>query len=95
MNMEFEIIKNWANQNQGFLAIILFLISLLIGWISGFFKWLSGKLDKKNSYISAGRDIKAGGDITVGDKTFIQRGGKNSKNIQGENITVNKYDNDK
>lgn len=91
----FNQVANWANQNQGFLAIILFLVSLLIGWVSGFFKWLFGKLDKKNPYISAGGDIKAGGNISVGNKTFIQRGGKNSKNIQGENITVNKYGNDK
>ncbi|HPN55209.1 MAG TPA: hypothetical protein PLB52_04825 [Candidatus Moranbacteria bacterium] len=92
--MEIQIIKDWANQNQGFLAIILFLVSLFIGWISGFFKWLF-KLDKKNPYISAGGDIKAGGDISVGNKTFIQKSGKNSKNIQGEDITVNNYGNDK
>lgn len=73
--MDINILKDWANQNQGFLAIILFLVSLLIGWISGFFKWLFGK--------------------SVGNKTFIQKNGKYSKNIQGENITVNKYDNDK
>lgn len=88
-------LKDWANQNQGFLAILLFLISLLIGWISGFFKWFFGKFDMKNPYISTGGDIKAGGDISVGNKTFIQRGGKNSKNIQGENVTINKYGNDK
>lgn len=88
-------LKDWANQNQGFLAIVLFSASLFIGWISGFFKWLFGKFDRKNPYISAGGGIKAGGDISVGNKTFIQKGGKNSKNIQGENITVNKYGNDK
>lgn len=93
--MEIQIIKDWANQNQGFLAIVLFLVSLLIGWISGFFKWLLVKFNKKNPYISAGGDIKAGGDISVGNKTFIQKGGKNSKNIQGENVTINKYGNDK
>jgi len=93
--MDIEIIKNWANQNQGFLAIILFLISLFIGWISGFFKWFFGKFNRKNPYINAGGDIKAGGDISVGNKTFIQKSGKNSKNIQGENITVNKYGDDK
>jgi len=31
----------------------------------------------------------------MGNKTFIQKSGKNSHNIQGENITINKYDNDK
>jgi hypothetical protein len=93
--MDIQILKNWANQNQGFLAIILFLVSLFIGWISGFFKWFIRKFNKKNPYISAAGDIKAGEDISVGNKTFIQKGGKNSKNIQGENITVNKYGNDK
>ena len=93
--MGFQTIKDWANQNQGFLAIILFLISLFIGWISGLFKWLFEKINKRHPFINAGGDIKAGGDITVGNKTFIQKSGKNSKNIQGENIIVNKYGSDK
>ncbi|KKS53116.1 MAG: hypothetical protein UV19_C0014G0011 [Parcubacteria group bacterium GW2011_GWA2_42_28] len=93
--MDIELIKNRANQNQGFLAILLFLISLFIGWISGFFKWLLGKFNRKTSYISAGGDVKAGGDISVGNKTFIQKSGKNSKNIQGEHIILNKYGDDK
>ena len=93
--MEIQIIKDWANQNQGFLAIILFLTSLLIAWISGFFKWLFVKFDRKAPYINAGGDIKAGGDISVGNKTFIQKSGKSSKNIQGENITVNGHGDDK
>ena len=93
--MEIQIIKDWANQNQGLLAIILFVASLIIGWISGFFKWFFGKFKSNTPFISAGGDIKAGGDISAGNKTFIQKSGKNSKNIQGENITLNKYDDDK
>lgn len=93
--MEIQVIKDWANQNQGPLAILLFLASLIIGWVSGFFKWLIGKFRKNPPFISAGRDIKAGGDISVGNKTFIQKSGKNSKNIQGENITLNKHGDDK
>ena len=93
--MDTEIIKNWANQNQGLLAIILFLLSLIIGWVSGFFKWIFSKFKRKTPYINAGGDIRAGGDISVGNKTFIQKSGKSSKNIQGENITVNKYGDDK
>ena len=92
--MDIITIKDWANQNQGFLAIILFLISLFIGWVTGFFKWLFEKFHRNTPYISAGRDIKAGGNISAGNKTFIQKSGKNSKNIQGENITVNKYGDD-
>lgn len=29
---------NWSNNNSGFLSIILFIFTFLIGWISGFFK---------------------------------------------------------
>ncbi len=88
----FGQITNWANQNQGLLAIILFLLSLVIGWVSGFFKWILSKFRNNTPFIKAGGNIKAGGDITVGNKRFIQKSGKNSKNIQGENITLNKYD---
>lgn len=93
--MEIQIIKDWANQNQGLLAIILFLASLIIGWFSGLFKWIFGKFKSNTPFISAIRDIKAGGDISVGNKTFIQKSGKNSKNIQGENITLEKHGDDK
>lgn len=91
----FSQITNWANQNQGLLAIILFLVSLIIGLISGFFKWIFNKFKNNALFISAGGDIKAGGNISVGNKTFIQKSGNNSKNIQGENITLNKYGDDK
>lgn len=94
-NMDINTLKDWANQNQGFLTIILFLVSLFIGWVSGFLKWFFKKFDKKTPFISAGGNIKAGGDISVGNKTFIQKSGKNSKNIQGENITLEKYGDDK
>ncbi|MFA5828422.1 MAG: hypothetical protein WC841_03660 [Candidatus Shapirobacteria bacterium] len=86
---------DWLNNNQGLVAVILFLMTLVIAWISGLFKWLFGRNDRKNPYISVGGDIKTGGNISVGNKTFNQKGGKNSKNIQGENITVNKYGKDK
>jgi len=79
--MDIQFIKEWANQNQGFLAIILFLLTIIIGWISGFFRWIINKCNKNKSL--------------MGNKTFIQKSGKNSHNIQGENITINKYDNDK
>jgi hypothetical protein len=94
--MDIQEFTNWANQNQGLLAIILFFISLIVGWVSGFFKWVFSKFRKKDvPFVSVGGDIKAGGNISVGNKTFIQTSGKNSQNIQGENITVNKYDDDK
>ena len=93
--MDIEAIKEWANKNQGLLAIILFLASLIIGWISGFFKWLFGKFKSSTPFISAGKNIKARRDISVENKTFIQKSGKNCKNIQGEDITLNKYGDDK
>ncbi len=52
--MEIQIIKDWANQNQGLLAIILFLASLIVGWISGLFKWFFGKFKSNTPFISAG-----------------------------------------
>jgi len=81
--MDIRTITNWANQNQGLLAIILFLATVIIGWVSGFFKWIFNK-DKIPL-------MSAGGNVTVRHKTFIQKSGKNSENIQGENITINKY----
>lgn len=44
-------IKDLANENQGFLAIILFLVSLVIGWISGLFKWIFGKSNRNGIFI--------------------------------------------
>lgn len=93
--MDLNNIKTWANNNEGYLSILLFLVALIIAWISGILKWIFGKFKKNTPFISAGGDIKARGDISVGNKTFIQKSGSNSKNIQGENITLNKYDNDK
>ena len=31
-------ITDWCNQNSGFLTAIIFILTLVIGWISGFFK---------------------------------------------------------
>jgi hypothetical protein len=31
-------IADWCNQNSGFLTAIIFVVTLIIGWISGFFK---------------------------------------------------------
>lgn len=91
--MDISTVTNWANDNQGLLAIILFLATLVVGCISWFSKLLLDK--KKAPFINAGGDIKAGGNISVGNKVFNQKGGKSSENIQGENITVNKYNGNK
>lgn len=36
--MEVEKIINWLNENEGFLSLILFIVTILIGWVSGIFK---------------------------------------------------------
>ncbi len=38
-----EAIINWTNNNSGFLALILFLVTLFLGWVSGIFKALKRK----------------------------------------------------
>lgn len=79
-NINFDMIKLWANDNQGFLSILFFLIALVITIFSGFFKWFL-RLIKKNCY-----------KVISGDKRFILKSGKSCQNIQGESITVNQYD---
>ena len=54
----------WANNNQGFLAVLLFVLGGL------------GALIFKNKT----------------PKKFIQKGGKNSKNYQAENLTMNNHE---
>lgn len=44
-----QTIVGWLNENQGLLTVILFLFSLLLGWISGFFKWVLSK-PKSNTH---------------------------------------------
>jgi len=36
-------VKDWANKNAGFVAILLFLVTLLLGWVSGIFRSLRRK----------------------------------------------------
>ena len=93
--MDIETIKNWANQNQGYLAIILFLATMVIGWASGLFRLIFSRNQDRTPHISAGGNIKAGGNISVGNKIFNQKSGNGSHNYQGEKITVNQYGDDK
>jgi len=39
----FESIIDWSNHNSGFLTLIIFIVTLLLGWISGIFKALIKK----------------------------------------------------
>ncbi|MFP2770814.1 hypothetical protein [Oceanisphaera sp. KMM 10153] len=38
-----ESIINWTNSNSGFLALIIFLVTLFLGWVTGIFKALKRK----------------------------------------------------
>jgi hypothetical protein len=38
-----KFILKWTNDNSGFVSFLLFLVTLLIAWISGFFKMLVSK----------------------------------------------------
>lgn len=33
-------LSEWCNQNDGFLSVLIFLLTILIGWISGLFKFI-------------------------------------------------------
>ena len=45
-----EII-NWLNQNQGVVTVIVFITTLIIAWLSGFFKFLRNRPKLKIEYI--------------------------------------------
>lgn len=94
METNYEILKDWVNHNQGILAIILFLASGIIAWLSGALKWIWERFNKKTTprIIIGGDNLSGGVDIIFGNKTFTQKSGKNSTNIQGKNIKINNYD---
>lgn len=93
--MDIQTFKEWANQNQGLLAIYIFLATLMISLVSWFLKFIFSKFKKEKPFISAGGNITAGRDIHVGNTKFIQKSGSKSTNIQGENINLNKYGDNK
>lgn len=37
---------NWLNNNQGILTFVLFVVTLLFAWVSGFFKWIRSEISK-------------------------------------------------
>ncbi len=88
--MDFETIKNWANQNQGLLTIILF----VLGGGATFLKWVFDKYRSSPPIVGMHKEKK---DINVAsrNKTFVQSSGENSTNIQGENIIFHKYEDGK
>lgn len=40
MEQLLNYISNWCNQNPGLVTIIIFFLTIIIGWISGFFKFI-------------------------------------------------------
>lgn len=91
MDIDIDFLKKVLNDNQWVLALVLFIASIIIAWISGLFKYFLWKFNNHEwtPYIKAGGTVKAGGDIIVWNWIKIQKSGNNSQNIQGENITFN------
>jgi len=61
MGVFFDTIFFWANNNQGVIAIAIFILGII------------------GSLLFKSRTTKK----------FVQKGGKNSKNYQAENLTIN------
>ncbi|MEA2097266.1 MAG: hypothetical protein U9P73_11335 [Candidatus Cloacimonadota bacterium] len=81
------MIVNWLNNNQGLLAVIIF----VLGGIATLIWWLITKnknsTTTKSSFISAGKNISAGGDIIVRNKVNKER--KTSKSSLKVNLAQN------
>ena len=66
------MITSWANQNQGLLDIILFL-AVIIGWISGFLKWIFNK--GKTLFIAKKENKMENEDTKMNITSYGQSGG--------------------
>ena len=66
---------------------------LFISWFFSLFRWIFGRSNSNTVNVNTDEGIKIENNKSVSNKKFIQKSGKNSTNVQGENITVNKYDN--
>lgn len=66
-----EII-NWLNNNEGVVAVAIFVLTIVLGWISGLFKLIFklifGKRSSSKPSENQIRDMKAGRDIIVGSE---------------------------
>ena len=69
----FHNLKKWLNENQGVVAVLIFALTVLFGWFSGFFKLILGKLfnKQKQPYIQSEGYITSGGPITVGNQNVV------------------------
>jgi len=41
-------IGNWLNQNEGILSFVLFILTVLLAWIAGVFKWFQNQQAKRD-----------------------------------------------
>jgi len=58
--MDINIVKDWANQNSGFVTAIGVVVTLFltcIAWTTGFLKWIFRKLKNDISFTNANKNI--------------------------------------
>lgn len=65
------------------ISILISLVITAIGWFHGWLKWIVAKFFKNNA-----NSKSANMNINQDNKTFNQKSGNNSHNIQGENIIL-------
>ena len=46
--MSLNDLGNWLNDNQGILSVILFILTILLAWLIGLFKWIRNEISKEN-----------------------------------------------
>lgn len=94
----FNRLFDWANRNQGALTLMLFLLSFVLAWVSGIFRWIICRFDlfrkfcknhKQFMSVDKAREVKSINPNTS-ELIFIQKSGKNSVNVQGKNISIGK-----
>jgi len=39
---------DWLNNNQGVLSVILFVLTILLAWLTGFLKWIRNEISREN-----------------------------------------------
>lgn len=39
---------NWLNNNQGILSVVLFILTIILAWFTGFLKWIRNEISREN-----------------------------------------------
>ena len=39
---------NWLNNNQGILSVIIFMLTIIFAWLTGFLKWIRNEISREN-----------------------------------------------